>query len=79
MLKLRANEPYLFELHAAELVNDALMLVMAHAAKLLHVADDSHLVVGIDSLEVVQCRRHACRVGVVGVDDEAVAGCLLKL
>ena len=55
------------------------MLVMAHAAKLLHVADDSHLVVGIDSLEVVQCRRHACRVGVVCVDDEAVAGCLLKL
>ena len=67
------------ESHLSELVNDALVLVVAHLAQFLHVTYNHHFARGFNVGEVAQGGSHARRVGVVGIDDEAVVGSLLKL
>ena len=67
------------ESHLSELVNDALVLVVAHFSQFLHITYNHHFALGIDVGEVAQGGSHARRVGVVGIDNEAVGCSLLKL
>ena len=67
------------ERHLSELVDNALMLVVAHLSQFLHITYNHHFALGIDVGEVAQGGSHARRVGVVGINDESVVGCLLKL
>ena len=78
-LKLRTYEPYLVERHLSELVDNALMLVVAHLSQFLHITYNHHFAFGFDVGEVAQCGSHARRVGIVGIYDESVVGSLLKL
>ena len=47
---------------------------LALLAQLPHVAQDDHLVRMFDAREIVQGGHHRCQVGIVGVDDQLVAG-----
>ena len=60
-------------------IHHLLMLFATHRSQLLHIAQDSHLGSYLHELEVVECCSHARRVGIVGIDDEVVVGCLLQL
>ena len=79
VLELGANEPYGLYVGSLKHVHNLLMLVVANLAKLLHIANDNHLVVGLDLGKVVERGSHACRVGIVGIYDKAVVLGLLKL
>ena len=79
LLEAFAYEPDLVETGAGKEIAEFEVLVMALGAEFAHLAEDNHLVGGVELAEVFERRMHAGGIGVVGVDDERVVVGLLEL